>query len=168
MERLTTNKSALDLFAFCRDVGVLSHIPAQKDDNSPYEAPRTATAQTIAKQLPSAAARLSLLVMPLPLKTTPFAFPVARVKPDHEQLYLYQFPDQAFLPLTFRPLGRGQGDAIEKLKKCTLLFVSFSWEGFGMVRKVSPLTHVTATHNPTTKKIIWGANVPGKQEQCAQ
>lgn len=24
-----------------------------------------------------------------------------------------------------------------------------------MVRKVSPLTHATATHNPTTKKIIW-------------
>jgi len=26
-----------------------------------------------------------------------------------------------------------------------------------MVRKVSPLTHATATHNPTTKKIIWGS-----------
>ena len=24
-----------------------------------------------------------------------------------------------------------------------------------MVHKVSPLTHATATHNPTTKKIIW-------------
>lgn len=75
-----------------------------------------------------------------------------RVQPAHEQLYLYQFPDQALLPLTFRPLGRGQGDAIEKLKKCTLLFASFSWEGIGMVHKVPFRTHVTATHNPTTKQ----------------
>ena len=44
-----------------------------------------------------------------------------RVQPDYKQLYFCQFPDQALLPLTFRPLGRGQGDAIEKQEKRILL-----------------------------------------------
>ena len=65
------------------------------------------------------------LVMPLSLGNCAVVLSVARVKsggfsPTISN-YIFTSPRSKLLPLTFRPLGRGQGDAIEKQEKRILL-----------------------------------------------
>lgn len=67
----------------------------------------------------------SSLVMPLSLGNYAVALSVARVKPGGFSPtisnYIFTSPRSKLSPLVFRPLGRGQGDAIEKQEKRILL-----------------------------------------------
>jgi len=61
----------------------------------------------------------------LALKNCITSLSVARVKPGGfsptMSNYIFTSPRSKLLPLVFRPLGRGQGDAIEKQEKRILL-----------------------------------------------
>ena len=136
-------------------MGALSHLPAQKDDNSPYKAPDSHTADHSQKA--------TVCLYPpffvgnaLSLRNYAVALSVARVQPDHKQLYLYQFPDQALFALDLLSPWEGARGRHRKTRKAHFAFVVFHGRGSEWYTKYHPLTHATATHNLTTK-IIWGS-----------
>lgn len=86
------------------------------------------------QKLPSAAARLSSLVMPLPLKN--YVIHVScgkgearRVQPDNEQLCLYQFPDQALFALDLSSPWEGARGRHRKTQKVYFAFCKFFMGG---------------------------------------